>query len=68
MKSMSVHHGNIISIATGAGFAIITKLSAAPVLFQPVEFFKVFLLGFIGGVGGYFGKILVHKIVVRLKK
>jgi hypothetical protein len=65
---MSVHNGNLISIAAGSGLAIITKLSATPVLFHPIEFIKVFILGFIGGVGGYFGKIIVHKIIVQLKK
>jgi len=62
---------NFISICSGAGIAIMAKgqelvyATTQPHIF---EFFKVFVLGIIGGLGGYLGRLLIHKLITWGKR
>lgn len=33
-----------------------------------MEIFKVFIMGVIGGTGGYIGNIAIHEIAVKIKR
>lgn len=62
---------NFISVASGSTIAVLVKgqemihSSSTP---EPTEFLKVFMLGMIGGIGGYIGKLLIHRISLKIKQ
>lgn len=60
------HHGNFYSIVTGALFGVlnaILSISAG----TGIEVLKVFVFGIVGGIGGWFGRLIIQKIVKIIK-
>lgn len=64
-----MHHNNFIAIIFGSATGMFNYIISNPnVTVNSMEFFKVFIMGVIGGCGGYIGKLLVHQIAVKIKQ
>jgi hypothetical protein len=61
------HHGNFYSIFTGAFFGVLNatlSISAG----SGIEVLKVFVFGIIGGIGGWFGRLIIQQISKKFRK
>jgi hypothetical protein len=69
MKKSMHHHNNFIAIIFGSATGMFNYIMSNPnVTINAMEFFKVFLMGVIGGTGGYIGKIVIHQIAMKFKR
>lgn len=63
------HHNNFTAIIFGSATGMFNYIvSNHNITFNSMEIFKVFIMGVIGGTGGYIGKIAIHEIAVKIKR
>lgn len=59
---MNSHDHSFLSIFFGSSLSIITYIAENPLIQNAEQMLRVILFGLIGGIFGYFGKILGAKI------
>jgi hypothetical protein len=57
------HENSIVSVISGSFFTMYNYITFS----VGAEITHVFVVGVVGGAGGYFGKFLIHKTVLIFK-
>lgn len=61
-KVMNSHGNNFLSIFFGSTFTIISYIAENPIIKSMEQVVQVVLFGLLGGIMGYFGKLIGAKI------